>query len=142
MAEPKLLAAARRHLAQAEDNLMNEVGLFHLLEGLALLESVIEDKPAGDNDAVARNLGQTYASRIYARLERDVGATRLAEPELEQVFAVLRTFDDVCFDLPPRARELKIEVVRRLIDFYSDGQSPSEKALLFERLAGISGNDG
>jgi hypothetical protein len=139
MAEPKALTEARRHLARAEDALWDEAGLFHLLEGLALLESVIDEQAGSDAESVARNLGRTYAGRIHGQLEQDVGAG-LSEPELEQAFAVLRAFDGTCFELPPGASALKVEVVRRLVALYSEGQAPAEKVRLFEQLAEISGH--
>ena len=139
MNELKELAAARRHLAKAESALSTEDGLFHLHEGLALLECVIEEDVAGREATLARNLGTTYTTRIYARVKQQIGRDlSTPEPELEHLFAVIRAFDDTSFDLPPAARELKVEVVKRLIDLYYEGHSPAEKQRVYEELAKVS----
>jgi hypothetical protein len=142
MTEPKELAAARAHLAKAEAALMSEDGLFHLHEGLGFLEAIIGDHRAAAVAAVARNLGQTYASRIFERVERDVGKSDSTEPQLEHAFALLRTFDEVGFDLPERAGALKVEIVRRLLDFYSEGGAPADRERLRAQLAQIARDHG
>ena len=135
------LALARDHLARAESALVTEEGLNHLQEGLAHLEAIIDGKPGAQRESVARNLGQTYTSRIYEYIGREIDKNRsLTEPELEHFFAVIRAFDDACFDLPPHASRLKVDIVRRLIDLYYDGYSASEKEEVFKKLAEVSGD--
>jgi len=64
MIEPPQLLSAREHLSRAEAKYRSEDGLFHLEEGLALLEEVM----AGDSPeyrTVAQNLASTYSTKIY-----------------------------------------------------------------------------
>lgn len=141
MAEPPDLKLARDRLARAEATLMTADGLSHLEEGLALLESVIDRAVATPIGPVARNVGQTYTTRIYQRVRKTIEEDRkLSEPELEQLFSVVRAFDDVGFELPRDSRELKVAVVRRLIDYYYEGRSPAEKEGILRQLADLSGD--
>jgi len=135
------LALAKDHLARAESTLVTEDGLHHLQEGLALLEAAIDTKGGTQSESVARNLGQTYTNRIYEYIAREIENNRsLSEPELEHLFAVIRAFDEVCFDLPPHASRLKVDIVRRLIDLYYEGYTASEKEEVFKKLAEVSGD--
>lgn len=139
MRESKELGEAREHLAKAEAALSTGDGLFHLKEGLSLLESEMDRDPAASRASVARNLGQTYTSRIYERIGLAIAGDRnLPQPELEHLFSLLRAFDDVGFDLPANSRELKIAVVRRLIDCYYEGHSAADKEKAYRRLANLS----
>ena len=138
-------AKARQHLAQAESALMSAEGLAHLHDGLACLETLIDAADGGHNVTrnVARNIGQTYTDRIYRR----IGATldsdpALTEPVLEHLFAVVRAFDDAGFELPAGARELKIGVVRRLVDLYYEGYPPAEREKIYRQLEALSDQSG
>lgn len=143
MAPRDELALAREHLAKAESMLATEDGLHHLQEGLALLEAVLEGAIGKPIESVANNLGRTYTNRIYEYIGREVEKNRkLTEPELEHLFAVIRAFDEAPFDLPPESRDLKVGIVRRLVDSYYEGYTESEKAAVFEKLADISRNNG
>jgi hypothetical protein len=128
------LTLARDHLAKAESTLLTEDGLNHLQEGLALLD-------VSKNESVARNLGLTYTTRIYEYIRREVERNRsLSEPELEHLFALIRIFDEAPFDLPPESKRTKVDIVRRLIDLYYEGYTPSQKEQVFKKLAEISGD--
>jgi hypothetical protein len=129
---PDDLTLARDHLAAAESTLLTSDGLHHLQEGLALLE-------VSKNESIAHNLGRTYTARIYAYIRREVEKNRsLSEPELEHLFAVIRVFDEAPFDLPPESKRTKVDIVRRLIDLYYEGYTPSQKEQAFRKLAEIS----
>lgn len=142
MAEPEQLKLARDHLAKAENALMTADGLNRLHEGLALLESVIDGVSGAQAVAVARNVGQTYTTRIYQRIRHAIdNGKSVSEPELEHLFSVLRAFDDVGFELPEDSREVKVAVVRRLIDYYYEGYSSAEKEAMLAQLAELSGED-
>ena len=140
MEEPIELTDARRRLARAEAEIDTADGLVNLEEGLELLESVAEDRAAGMHRKIARTLGATYAARVHESIRRELDSSRnLPEPALRHAFAVVRAFDGKGFDVPPTSRELKIELVRRLIDIYYEGYSPADKQLAYEELAKISG---
>lgn len=139
MAEPEKLKLARDHLARAENALMTADGLFRLHEGLALLEIVIDGESGARAAAVARNIGQTYTTRIYERIRHAIeDGKSVSEPELEHLFSVVLAFDDVGFELPEDSREVKVAVVRRLIDYYYEGHSPAEKEKMLRQLADLS----
>ena len=139
MSEPKELIAARKHLAKAEVDIATADGLFHLQEGLALLETVHEDPAAGKYRKIAQNLGSAHSAKIHARIHQQVEASRdVPEPELEHSFALIRCFDDTCFELPPGARELKIGLVKRLVDRYYEGYGPEEKQKIYDELARVA----
>jgi len=121
MPEPQELSKARRCLARAEAELRSADGLKELVEGLAFLEDVIGTGTA-TAASTARNLATTYAARIYARVGDAVAADeQVPEPELEHFFKVVLAFDQVGVELPQAAQDLKIAVVRRLIDRYYEG---------------------
>jgi hypothetical protein len=138
MIEPPHLRSARQHLSLAEAQFRSEDGLFHLEEGLALLEDMM-DSDAPEHRTIARNLASTYANRIFAVVRRLVAADPgLPEPELERLFKVVLAFDEHGFELPAAARDAKIAVVERLIDRYYEGHSPDDKRAALEELARIS----
>lgn len=134
MAEPAELASARAHLSQAESGYRSKDGLFHLEEGLALLDEVALDG-AKECRAVAANLLTRYSTKICESIKSLVETDRgLAEPDLEHLFKVLLAFDAGELELPAYVRSLKIDVVRRLIDLYYEGHSVEEKRKALERL--------
>ncbi len=140
MAEPQELSKARRCLARAEANLSSADGLAQLVEGLAFLDDVIGAGAAAAS--TARNLAQSYAARIYARVRDAVAADpQLPEPELEHFFKVVLAFDPIGDALPKSAQDLKVEVVRRLIDRYYEGHPPEQKQRAFDELAQIRRSD-
>jgi hypothetical protein len=138
MPEPQELAKARRRLARAEAELRSADGLRELVEGLAFLEDVIGAGTAAAA-TTARNLATSYAARIYARVgERLAGDAQLPEPELEHFFQVVLAFDQVGVELPRSARDLKIAVVRALIDRYYEGHPSEEKRRALAELAQVA----
>ena len=137
MAEPRELQSARQHLARAEAGYRSQDGLYHLEEGLALLEEVMAESP--EHRQLAQNLALTYFAKIYGGIKRLVEADRgLPEPVLEHLFKVVLAFDERSFELPPEARATKISLVRDLIDRYHEGHSPDAKRAALEQLAEIS----
>lgn len=141
MAEPAQLVSAREHLSLAEAEFQSEAGLAHLTEGLALLEEVAFDGPAKYR-TIAANLLSAYSTRICESIRRLVEADPgLPEPDLEHLFKVLLAFDSGELQLPEYVRSLKIDVVRRLIDFYYRGYSDEEKRMALQQLAGISDSE-
>lgn len=139
MVEPQQLRAARQHLSQAEASYRSGNGLFHLAEGLVLLEEILGgSEPA--HRTVARNLAETYATKIFRAVSQLVETDRgLPEPELEHLFKVVLAFDEHGFELPDEARSAKIRVVERLVDRYYEGHSSEEKRKVLEELGKISG---
>ena len=137
MPESRELQAARRWLKEAEASLASADGLVRLGEGLGLLDDLIGAGPAPEA-RTARNLAASYASRIYARL-RDLvaGDAQIPEPELEHYFKVVLAFDRIAEALPPAAAELKVAVVRALIERYYEGHPPEKKRQALEQLAGL-----
>ena len=111
--------------------------MVRLKEGLGLLDDLIGTGPAPEA-RTARNLAATYASRIYARL-RDLvaGDAQIPEPELEHYFKVVLAFDRVVEALPPSAAELKVAVVRALIERYYEGHPPERKRAALAELANL-----
>jgi hypothetical protein len=124
-------------LAEAESDWASAAGLARLTDGLGRLADVIE---AG-NKAEARtagNLAASYASRIYARVRDKVQRdAQVPEPELEHCFKVVLAFDQLQDALPPAAAELKIEVVKALIERYYEGHPPAKKQAALEQLAAL-----
>lgn len=120
--------------------LLREDGLFHLQEGLALLETLMLDSESRGAD-VARALGETYASRIYERIEAELARAGAApEPLLRHLFAVIRSLDDLPFELPSGSREIKVEVVKQLIDLCYEGHPATAKKEAYRRLTEVSEN--
>jgi hypothetical protein len=139
MAEPAKLVAAREHLSLAESNYRSEDGLVHLEEGLVLLEEVALDG-ATEHKTVAHNLLSTYSTRICESVKKVVETDRgLPGPDLEHLFKVLLAFDAAGSKLPGYVRSLKIDVVKRLIDLYSEGYPAEEKGKVLQQLTGIAG---
>jgi hypothetical protein len=140
MAEPRELASARRHLARAEAEIDSADGLAQLAEGLGLLDDLI----GGDDEAAARtaeNLAASYAARLYERIGAAVASDpQLPEPTLEHYFKVVLALDQVGAALPPAAGDLKLGVVRSLIDRYYEGHPPAQKQRALEQLAALKGD--
>ena len=133
------LDSARQSLARAESMIASDDGLHHLQNGLALLERVIDGGADASSQAVARNVGRTYTEKIYQQIKRHLSNPHApSEPELEHLFAIVRVFDDACIELPAESSALKIEIVTRLVEYYSEGYTPAQKQRLFEQLAEVA----
>ncbi|MGH8193882.1 MAG: hypothetical protein ACREQ8_05690 [Woeseiaceae bacterium] len=90
--------------------------------------------------AIAANLLSTYSVRICESVKKLIKShPGLPEPNLEHLFKVLLAFDSVELELPEYVRSLKIDIVKRLIDFRYEGYSTEEKQEVLQRLAGIAG---
>jgi hypothetical protein len=137
MIEPRELLSAREHLARAEAGYLTPDGLYHLEEGLALLEEVMTASP--EHRKLAENLASTYFGKIYGGIKRLVDTDRgLPEPDLEHLFKLVLAFDERSFELPEAARVTKVSLVRDLIDRYYEGHSPEAKRAALEQLAEIT----
>lgn len=137
MMESPALKAARNHLAQAESAFASADGLFHLEEGLGLLDELTEN---GDEvqRKVAQTLAATYATKIFDRIHGAIEADRaVPQPLLEHYFKLMLAFDQGEFDLPDAARALKIAVARRLIDLAYEGYPAAAKRKALERFGTI-----
>jgi X-X-X-Leu-X-X-Gly heptad repeat protein len=124
-------------MAEAEASWASADGLARLVDGLAQLADVM-DTAARAEARTAANLAAAYAGRLYARvrdtLERDA---QVPEPELEHYFKVVLAFDQVREALPPAAAELKIGVVKALIERYYEGHPVEKKRAALEQLAAL-----
>ena len=141
MKESARLASARKYLSRAESSLRTADGLAHLEEGLAALDEVLLEGTARDRKT-ATNLLSTYAGRICETVQALVRGDRaMPEPQFEQLFKVLLAFDAAGPELPPYVRPLKIEIARRLVDFYYEGHSPEEKQKVLEQLIGMAAGE-
>lgn len=137
MAESRELTAARRCLAEGEAQWDSAAGLARLTEGVGFLDDVLGAAP-GAEVRTARNLASSYAARVYERvralLDHD---EQVPEPKLEHCFKLVLAFDPLRDALPPEASELKVAVVRALIDRYYEGHPPERKRAALEQLAQI-----
>src|SRR5690606_36772708 len=99
-----------------------------------LLQEAIAEG-AADEQRLARNIGSTYAAKIYSYVRRSIECDRNApEPELEHLFKLLLVFDEGDLDLPPDAREVKLALGRRLLDCYLEGHASEEKRPALQEL--------
>ena len=137
MAESRELESARRCLAEAEADLSAAEGLARLTEGLEQLDAVISTG-AEVEARTARNLASTYASRVYRQVSGLVTKDgQLPEPELEHYFKIVLAFDQIGVALPADAADLKIAVVKSLIERYFEGHSPERKRAALADLADL-----
>lgn len=124
-------------MAEAEADWATAGGLARLTDGLGRLADIIES----GNQAAARtagNLAASYASRFYTRVRDKVQRdAQVPEPELEHCFKVVLAFDQLQDALPPAAAELKIEVVKALIERYYEGHPPAKKQAALQQLAAL-----
>lgn len=138
MIEPRELQAAREHLARGEASYGSAAGLAELEQGLGLLDDLMSGKNESHR-AVAANIAMTYATRIYGSISRLLNGDRaVPEPQLEHLFKVVLAFDQSEVELPDNAREVKVEIARRLIDRYYEGHSPERKRQALEQLTKIA----
>jgi hypothetical protein len=136
MPETPALRSARDHLARAEASFASADGLFHLEEGLVILDEVSVDDDV--QRSVAKNLAATYATKIFGRIQAAIATDRaVPQPLLEHYFKLMLAFDHGDFDLPEQARTLKIAVVRRLIDLAYEGYPPAAKRKALEQFGAI-----
>ena len=63
----------------------------------------------------------------------------MPELKLEHYFKVVLAFDQVQAALPPEAAELKIALVKSLIERYYEGHPPERKQAALEQLAALEG---
>lgn len=138
MTESRDLALARVCMAEAEAKLESADGLTRLADGLGRLSDLI-DSGTKVEARTASNLAAAYAGRFYARvrerLERDA---QVPEPDLERYFKTVLAFDQLKDSLPPAAAELKIAVVKALIERYYEGHPPEKKRAALEQLASLA----
>lgn len=138
MTEPRELLVAREHLARGEAAYGSPAGLAELEQGIALLDDVMSAQDAGHR-AIAQNTAKAYAMRIYRSIGALLKADRaVPEPRLEHLFKVVLAFDQADIELPDNAREVKVEIARRLIDHYYEGHSPEYKRQALEQLTKIT----
>jgi hypothetical protein len=138
MTESRELLAAREHLARGEASYASAAGLAELEQGLGLLDDVMSAQNAA-NRAIAQNIATTYASRIYRSIGTLLESDRaVPEPQLEHLFKIVLAFDQSDIELPAAAREVKIEIARRLIDRYYEGHSAERKRQALEELTKIA----
>jgi hypothetical protein len=138
MTESRELLAAREHLARGEASYASAAGLAELEQGLGLLDDVMSAQNAA-NRAIAQNIAKTYASRIYRSIGTLLESDRaVPEPQLEHLFKIVLAFDQSDIELPAAAREVKIEIARRLIDRYYEGHSAERKRQALEQLTKIA----
>lgn len=131
------LARVRALLARAEAATSWADARAPLEEGLGLLADAL-DEPS-PVEGLARNLGAAYARALYGRITARLATPHVSEPELEQMFALVRTLDDRDVPLPERAREVKIDLVTRLVNLYCEGRSRAERERVLAQLSGIIG---
>jgi hypothetical protein len=138
MTESRELQAAREHLSRGEASYGSAAGLAELEQGLALLDDLMSANDVA-NRAIAENIAKTYATRIYRSIGALLASDRaVPEPQLELLFKVVLAFDQSDVELPATAREVKIEIARRLIDRYYEGHSPERKREALEQLTKIA----
>jgi hypothetical protein len=138
MAESRELAAARVSLAEAEADFASADGLASLADGLGRLADLID--LGGAEARIAQNLAAAYAGRCYSRVRAELlRDSQIPEPELERYFKAVLAFDQVHASLPPAAAELKIDVVKALIERYYEGHPPEKKRAALEQLAALRG---
>lgn len=136
--EPRELLVAREHLARGEAAYRSAAGLAELELGIGLLDEVMSAKDAGHR-AIAQNIAKAYAMRIYRSIDALLVADRaVPEPQLEHLFKVVLAFDQADIELPDNAREIKVEIARRLIDHYYEGHSAEYKRKALEQLTQIT----
>lgn len=137
MPESRELAAARLSMAEAEASWASADGLACLVDGLGRLADVIDTAPPAEARTAA-NLAATYAGRLYARV-RDTLASdaQVPEPQLEHYFKVVLAFDQLREALPPTAAELKIDVVKALVERYYEGHPTEQKRAVLKQLADL-----
>lgn len=139
MRESLNLSAARHCMAEAEAVWSSAHGLARLTDGLERLAEVIET--GSRNEAyTASNLAASYAGRFYGRVRDKLQRLpQVPEPELEHCFKVVLAFDVLWEALPPAAAELKIDVVKALIERYYEGHPPEKKRAALEQLTALGG---
>jgi hypothetical protein len=137
MKESKDLVAARASMAAAEAAWASADGLARLEDGLERLADIIE-AGKGAEARIAGNLAASYAGRFYGRVRDKVARDmQVPEPELEHCFKIVLAFDRVQSSLPVAAAELKINVVKALIERYYEGHPPEQKRAVLEQLAAL-----
>jgi hypothetical protein len=124
-------------MAEAEAAWSSADGLMRLTDGLGRLADIIETGAAAEA-RTASNLAATYAGRFYGRVrDKLAGDAQVPEPELEHCFKVVLAFDQVQGALPPAAADLKIAVVKALVERYYEGHPPERKRAALEQLASL-----
>lgn len=124
-------------MREAEADWLSVEGLARLTDGLDRLTYVIETGTKTEA-RTASNLAVTYAGRFYGRVRDKLERSRqVPEPELEHCFKIVLAFDQVQDALPQAATDLKIDVVKALVERYYEGHSPEKKRAVLEELAAL-----
>ncbi len=133
--EPSEIVRAREHLSSFEKRMMDKDSTYHLSEGLLLLEEVLENDTGNTAREVARNIGNTYASKICSRIDKFLQDPKLTtEPELEHLFKLLLELDDSKFGDKAEIKKLKVETVDRLFEEYFRGYTVEDKKRAIKKL--------
>ena len=137
MKEPKQLEIARAHFARSESHYGSPMALEDVDKALAALDEICDHND--DVRALGERIAFTYATRLCDHLQQLLQTdAHVPEPQLERFFEMLRAFDDSIIELPAAARQLKIELAKRLIDHYLEGHSAAEKAKALRQLLDIA----
>jgi hypothetical protein len=139
MSESRELQKARAHLARAETQFSTANGFAELEQGLGLLAELMESNT--QERFIANNLAASYATKIFQRVEATLVNDRaVPQPLLEHFFKLMLAFDQGDFVLPEKEDELKIKVVRHLVELAYEGHPAEAKRKALERLSQITGD--
>ena len=87
--EPKELIKARECLAQFEQDYLGQNALDHLSDGLTLLEDVIDSHKESKYSRIAKNIGNTYISRLEDHIEISIKSDTTLQEKVWQNYQKL-----------------------------------------------------
>ena len=137
MPESRELSAARVCLAEAETSLASADGLARLTDGLERLDDILETGSKAEA-RTAGNLAASYAAVFMPASAIGSSATPRCRSRSSSIGSrsCWRSTRSKT-PCPAAAAELKIGVVRALIERYYEGHPPEKKRAVLEQLAAL-----
>ena len=133
--EPSEIAQAREHLKKFECDVMGKHGLYHISEGLALLEDYLESASISNLSELAQNIGNTHVSNVCKFISDFLDSNEsITEPNLESYFQLLLEIECFNFGNKEDIGKLKIKTIKLLFKEYFRGYSETEKKKIFKQL--------
>jgi len=119
------LEKARKYLADFESSIGSTAAVRYLFDGLDLLDEIVAEQ--GKLNAIAKNIGDTYAQKVMDYAVQSLKTGNATEPELETLYKLLIELEAFEFGDKNWLTSLKLQTFKALFTSYFAGYSEEEK---------------
>ena len=133
--EPTDLTEARNALAEFEKDYFGKRALNHLSYGLSLLEDVVDSHKNSRFSEIAKNIGNTYVSKVANLIDNLIQSNDLIEEKsLKGCQELLIEIQDFSFGDTKKIKQLLTDTTVKLLEEAFRGISDSRKYAILENV--------